>query len=201
MKYTLLFIAICAGSTIATAQQKSDQPVKYFIDVHNVAPGKVSYEQVQAAHQKDLATEDKFGVKFIKYWIDEEQGKIYCLSTAPEAASVNNTHKMAHGLVYDNISEVTPGWEDLPKEGKQYYLDVHELGAGKVTAAAVAEAHKKDLAVQGSHDVNFINYWVDEKNGLVYCLSQAPSANAVVETHKEAHGLLPAKIYKVKQGQ
>ena len=75
------------------------------------------------------------------------------------------------------------------------------MGAGDVTAAAAAEAHNKDLAVQKKYGVNLINYWVDEKKGTIFCLSEAPDSNAVIRTHAEAHGLLPAYILKVKQGE
>jgi hypothetical protein len=81
------------------------------------------------------------------------------------------------------------------------YIDVHHLGAGKVTAAAVAAAHQKDLAVESKYGVNFINYWVDEKNGTVLCLSQAPDSTAIINTHREAHGLIPVSVVKVEQGQ
>ncbi|TKK68094.1 DUF4242 domain-containing protein [Ilyomonas limi] len=84
---------------------------------------------------------------------------------------------------------------------KKLFLDIHKLGAGNVTAEAVADAHKKDLAVQGKYDVNFINYWVDEKAGVIMCLSEANSAESVVGTHKEAHGLIPVEIHNVKQGE
>jgi hypothetical protein len=50
------------------------------------------------------------------------------------------------------------------------FIDVHHLGAGKVTAEAVADAHAKDLAVQKKYGTQFIKYWVDEKAGDVYCL-------------------------------
>jgi len=78
-------------------------------------------------------------------------------------------------------------------------MDVHFLGAGQITAVDVAAAHKKDLAVQQKYGVNFINYWVDEKDGTVICLSQAKDAAPVIKTHKEAHGLIPAYVLKVKQ--
>ncbi|MNH43004.1 hypothetical protein D3C79_1048130 [compost metagenome] len=81
------------------------------------------------------------------------------------------------------------------------FIDVHELGPGKVTAKDVAEAHAKDLAVESKYGVNFINYWVDEKNGVVFCLSEAADSTAILKTHKAAHGLLPAYIIKVKQGE
>ena len=84
-----------------------------------------------------------------------------------------------------------------PHRAAATFIDVHELGPGKVTAAAVAEAHRQDLAIQGKYGVNFIDYWVDEANGVVYCLSEAPDANAVVETHRHAHGLLPTRVSAV----
>ena len=65
----------------------------------------------------------------------------------------------------------------------------------------MADAHKKDLAVKGKYGVNFINYWVDEKAEVVMCLSEAADSNAIIKTHKEAHGLIPVDILKVKQGQ
>jgi len=85
-------------------------------------------------------------------------------------------------------------------EGKKHlYLDVHDLTG--VTAEAVAEAHRKDLNVQRRFGVKFIRYWVDEANGKVYCLSEAPSAEAVLETHREAHGLISDTIGEVTQGE
>lgn len=84
--------------------------------------------------------------------------------------------------------------------GKSYFIDVHELGPGKVTAEAVAHAHRADLAVQHKHDVRFIEYWVDEQRGTVYCLSEAKDAPSIVATHREAHGLLPATVAPVTRG-
>jgi len=81
-----------------------------------------------------------------------------------------------------------------------YFIDVHEFGPGKVTAEAVAQAHRSDLAVQHKHGVRFVEYWVDEDRGSVYCLSEAPNPEAVVATHREAHGLLPASVARVSKG-
>ena len=80
---------------------------------------------------------------------------------------------------------------------KRLFLDVHEFGKGKVTAKAVADAHTKDLATQGRHGVVYKAYWVDEKEGKVYCLAEAPSAEAASTVHKEAHGLIANKIMEV----
>lgn len=91
---------------------------------------------------------------------------------------------------------------DKPRtETTRLYMDVHELGAGKVTADAVAHAHTADLGVQDRHGVQFLRYWVDEQRGTVYCLSRAASADAIVATHREAHGLLPSMVGQVSEGQ
>jgi hypothetical protein len=173
----------------------------YFIDVHDLEPGKVSFKDVEGAHQKDLATQDKYGVKFLKFWVDEKKGKVYCLSQAKNEASVTNTHTEAHGLIPSKVFQVSGGTEAIAAGNKQFFIDVHEMGAGKVTAKDVADAHIKDLAVQDKYGVNFTNYWVDEKKGVIMCVSEAPDSNAVKKAHKEAHGLMPAYVLKVKQGE
>lgn len=174
---------------------------KLYMDVHYLPSGKVNFQDVANAHLKDLATQKKFGVEFIKFWVDEKKGRVYCLSSAPDTAMIVATHREAHGLLPQDILEVTAGQEADPKMDGNYYLDIHELGAGNVKAIDVAKAHEKDLAVQGNYGVNFLNYWVDEKKGIVMCLSQSPDAQKVIEAHKKAHGLIPVSVELVKQGQ
>ena len=174
---------------------------KLYLDVHQLEPGKVKYEAVAEAHKKDLAVQNRYGVNFIKYWVDEDKGLVYCLSSSSDTESIRKTHAEAHGLLPAHIYPVTDGTAAALKGQENLFLDIHYLGAGKVSAKDVAEAHKKDLAVQNKYGVNFINYWVDEKEGVVMCLSEAKDSTSVIQTHKEAHGLLPAVVMKVKQGQ
>jgi len=91
--------------------------------------------------------------------------------------------------------------ESGKKSTEHLYLDVHHLGPGKVTAEAVAEAHAKDLAVQGKYGVHFLKYWVDEAGGDVYCLSSSADTQSIRKTHADAHGLLPDQIYAVTEGK
>ena len=79
------------------------------------------------------------------------------------------------------------------------YMDVHHLD-GKVSAKDVAEAHQKDVEVQGRHGVDYKQYWVDEAAGKVFCLVEAPSAEAAHTVHREAHGLVADRIIEVQEG-
>lgn len=194
-------LQVSAQNAVSVKKEKVSTSKHLYIDVHHLGAGKVTAAAVADAHVKDLVVEKKYGVQFIKYWVDEAKGDVYCLSSSPDSQSVTKTHAAAHGLLPAETYLVTDGQEAMLKEGKDLYLDVHQLGAGNVTAAAVAEAHKKDLAVEAKYNVNFINYWVNEKEGVVLCLSQAPNSDAVIQTHKEAHGLIPVSVEKVKQGQ
>ena len=79
------------------------------------------------------------------------------------------------------------------------YMDEHNSIDG-LTAEAVAGAHKRDIEVQGKHGVKYIQYWFNEKAGKVYCLVEAPNAEAAHAVHKEAHGLVADEIIEVKEG-
>lgn len=79
------------------------------------------------------------------------------------------------------------------------FMDVHEHVEG-LTAEAVADAHRRDLAVQDAHGVNYLKYWFDEASGTVFCLVDAPSAEVAAAVHKEAHGLLADSITPVQAG-
>jgi hypothetical protein len=79
------------------------------------------------------------------------------------------------------------------------FMDVHTIDGG-VSAADVAEAHKADLQTQGTHDVNYLRYWVNEGEGKVFCLVEAPTAGAATAVHREAHGLVADAVFEVKEG-
>lgn len=79
------------------------------------------------------------------------------------------------------------------------YLDEHEHVPG-LTGDAVARAHARDLEVQGAYGVQYLRYWYDEATGKVFCLVDAPSAEAAETVHREAHGLLADRLVEVKEG-
>ena len=77
-----------------------------FMDVHTISGG-VAAADVAAAHQADLATQDRYGVRYLRYWVDEGAGKIFCLVDADSAADATRVHLEAHGLVADDVYPVT----------------------------------------------------------------------------------------------
>ena len=79
------------------------------------------------------------------------------------------------------------------------FMDVHNKVEG-LTAEAVAGAHKKDLEIQEQHGVKYLKYWFDDTSGKVFCLVEAPSAEAAVTVHREAHGLVADDITEVQEG-
>lgn len=78
------------------------------------------------------------------------------------------------------------------------FMDVHTLEGG-VSAADVAEAHKKDLETQGRYGVSYLRYWVDESAGKIFCLVEADDAESANTVHREAHGLVADEIFTVSE--
>ena len=79
-----------------------------FLDIHQHVPG-LTAEAVAGAHAKDLETQPKHGVKYLKYWFDEGTGKVFCLVEAPNKEAAAAVHREAHGLLADEIIEVKEG--------------------------------------------------------------------------------------------
>ena len=79
------------------------------------------------------------------------------------------------------------------------FLDVHTMEGG-VSAADVAGAHRADLKTQSEHGVDYQRYWIDEEAGKIFCLVEAPDAEAANAVHREAHGLVAQEIYQVIEG-
>ena len=76
-----------------------------FLDRHDLPD--VTAEQVAQAHMADIAMQDTFGVKFLAYWFDADQGEAFCLAKAPEAESLTAVHRATHGLIPNEIIRVS----------------------------------------------------------------------------------------------
>lgn len=79
-----------------------------FMDVHEKVDG-LTAQAVAGAHAADLETQEKYGVRYLRYWFNEDQGTVFCLVDAPDAESASKVHQEAHGLVADRLIEVREG--------------------------------------------------------------------------------------------
>ncbi|HEY4257730.1 MAG TPA: nickel-binding protein [Candidatus Udaeobacter sp.] len=101
-----------------------------YMDIHEIAGG-VPAEDVAKAHAQDVKVQDKYGVHYHKYWVNEKAGKIFCLCHAPNAEAAIQVHREAHGMVADKLIEIQP---DLA-EGFLGGVEVNEAGAALVSGA------------------------------------------------------------------
>jgi len=79
------------------------------------------------------------------------------------------------------------------------FIDYHQLEEG-LTLKDVREAHRSDLEKQTKYGVKFLQYWVNEKDSMVFCLIDGPDAEACVNCHLESHGNTPCNIQEVEPG-
>ena len=80
------------------------------------------------------------------------------------------------------------------------FMDMHRKAPDGTKAKDVADAHMADLKTQAKYGVQYLRYWFDEKNGKIFCLVDAPNADAAKRVHKEAHGLVADEIWPVVEG-
>lgn len=81
-----------------------------FLDIHREVKG-MTAEGIEAAHQRDLEVQGKYGVRYLKYWYDVNTGSAFCLVEAPDSEAAAAVHREAHGLVAEEIFQVTEGRE------------------------------------------------------------------------------------------
>jgi len=79
-----------------------------FLDIHTQVTG-ISPSALAEAHKKDLELQDRYGVRYLKYWYDLETQRVFCLVEAPNKEAAMRVHREAHGNVADEIIEVTEG--------------------------------------------------------------------------------------------
>jgi Protein of unknown function (DUF4242) len=77
--------------------------MRLFMDVHERLPEGATAKDVAQAHAADVRTQDQYGVSYLKYWVDEQAGKVFCLVEAPDADTAVRVRREAHGLAADHI--------------------------------------------------------------------------------------------------
>jgi hypothetical protein len=79
-----------------------------YMDIHSIAGG-VAVQDMRQAHLADLQAQDEYGVRYLRYWVDEDDGKVFCLVSAPSSDAAARVHREAHGLVAQEIFPVVEG--------------------------------------------------------------------------------------------
>ncbi|MBV8530650.1 MAG: DUF4242 domain-containing protein [Candidatus Eremiobacteraeota bacterium] len=110
-----------------------------YMDIHE-APGATA-EAVAAAHSADVKIQGEYGVVYHKYWLNEAQGKIFCLCTAPDADAATTVHRQAHGLVAQKIIEVAP-------ELAESFLGGCEVDPGGAALIPGSTASERDSGIR-----------------------------------------------------
>jgi hypothetical protein len=109
----ILLIVFSSHPFLSTSEceqfaRKEDVTMPLYLDTHHKMEG-LTAEEVAACHAEDLEVQDKYGVKYLRYWYDEGSGKVFCLCEAPSKEAAEAVHREAHGGVADEIFEVKEG--------------------------------------------------------------------------------------------
>src|SRR5918999_6020334 len=77
-----------------------------YMDRHELPD--VTAQDLAEAHKQDLEVQEKYGVKYITYWFDQDSQTAFCLVDAPSKDTAETVHRESHGLVGSRIIEVDP---------------------------------------------------------------------------------------------
>src|SRR5437016_1471718 len=110
------------------------------MDIHEI-PGGVTAEEVAKAHAEDVKVQSKYGVSYHKYWVNEKEGKIFCLCHAPNAEAAKQVHREAHGLVAEKVIQVEP-------EVAELFFGGTEVNAAGAAILPGAEADARDSGIR-----------------------------------------------------
>jgi class 3 adenylate cyclase len=89
---------------VLSSERGRNMPV--YMDRHYIEGA--TRHAIADAHQKDLALQDKYHVKFLTYWFDEMRSTAFCLIEAPNRETIERAHNDAHGSVPNEVLEVDP---------------------------------------------------------------------------------------------
>lgn len=107
-----------------------------YMDIHKNVQGPTPAE-LAAGHEADLAAQDKYGVKYLRWWFNRELGSVYCLVDAPSAKVATEVHRVAHGMVADEIIAIEPGDVDGFIGPDEFGPAVREDPAGTINTDTV----------------------------------------------------------------
>ncbi len=111
-----------------------------YMDIHEI-PGGVTAKDVADAHHKDVAIQDKYGVTYHKYWVNEKAGKVFCLCHAPDAEAAEQVHREAHGLMPEKVIQVEPEMAEL-------FMGASETNTAGAVMFPGGTAHDRDPGIR-----------------------------------------------------
>jgi AraC-like DNA-binding protein len=79
-----------------------------------------------------------------------------------------------------------------------FYMDFHKFD--NISVDNVQSAHTADEAIQEQFGVRYHQYWVNQKEGTVFCLVEGPDAKTCEHVHQLAHGNLACAMTEVEPG-
>jgi AraC-like DNA-binding protein len=79
----------------------------FYMDFHKF--DNISVENVQSAHTADESIQEEYGVRYHQYWVNQQEGTVFCLVEGPDAKTCELVHKLAHGNLACAMTEVQPG--------------------------------------------------------------------------------------------
>jgi AraC-like DNA-binding protein len=187
-----------------------------YMDFHQLAG--VTVEDVKKAHMADIAVQEKFGVKYLQFWVNKEAGTVFCLTEGPDKETCQKVHQMAHGNIACAMTEVEPGfYEALMGKAplREDHLARHadgtvDVGYRSVMALSVREqkptkshvdhplfalpisniAHYDGREVKLDTDDSFVSVFTDT-NAAIDCALEIH--DDLLKTHKKG----PKVVFKI----
>src|SRR5689334_23490640 len=79
-----------------------------YMDLHRIP--RITIAEAKKAHVADELIQQKYGVKYLQFWCNEQAGTLFCLVEGPDKKTVEDVHQMAHGHVACAVVEVDPSF-------------------------------------------------------------------------------------------
>ena len=92
------------------------------MDVHTRGDSR-TLRDVAHAHAADLRLRGGHDVHYLRYWVDEARGKVFCLVDAPDAGGPAAVHRRAYSLLAKEISDS----KDVPAQTNPRRFDTAEI--------------------------------------------------------------------------
>ena len=140
-----------------------------YMDIHTVDSDDFSAEDVVKAHMEDLAIQDKFGVKQLKYWVNEQAKTIFCLMEGPDKDACNQVHLQSHGNTACNIIEVADNEYNLFMGQGTNINDLATTDSGDLDPGyrTVLLTNIINFSQQNNDSLKMMKQLVNDHNGVI----------------------------------